>query len=120
MSQPLFDRHRATLDGALKAIATRGYWSPYPEVASGKIYGETANADARTAFEAGLNKPFDLEQPGTIAGVGKEVSPYGFALGITYPKPAIGALIAAAKAAMPAWRRAGTRRHSARTRMTPP
>ena len=107
MSHPLFDKHRATLDGALKAIATRGYWSPYPEVASGKIYGETANADARAAFEASLNKPFDLEQPGTIAGVGKEISPYGFALGITYPKPAIGALIAAAKAAMPGWRKAG-------------
>ena len=107
MAHPLFDRHRTTLDGALKAIATRGYWSPYPEVASGKIYGETANADARAAFEASLNKPFDLEQPGTIARVGKETSPYGFALGITYPKPAIGALIAAAKAAMPSWRKAG-------------
>ena len=107
MPHPLFDKHRATLDGALKAIATRGYWSPYPEVASGRIYGEMANADARAAFEASLNKPFDLEQPGTIASVGKEVSPYGFALGITYPKPAIGALITAAKAAMPGWRKAG-------------
>ena len=107
MSHPLFDKHRATLDGALKAIATRGYWSPYPEVASGKIYGETANADAKAAFEASLNKPFELDQPGTIARVGKEVSPYGFALGVTYPKPAIGALIAAAKAAMIAWRKAG-------------
>jgi len=107
MAHPLFDKHRATLDGALKAIATRGYWSPYPEVASGKIYGETANADAKAAFEVGLNQPFDLDQPGTAGRVGKETSPYGFALGITYPKPAVGALIAAARAAMPGWRKAG-------------
>lgn len=107
MGHPLFDKHRATLDGAVNAIATRGYWSPYPESASGKIYGETANADARTAFEASLNKPFEIEQPGTAGRVGSETSPYGFALGITYPKPDIGALIAAAQAAMPAWRKAG-------------
>ena len=29
MSHPLFDKHRATLDGALNAIRTRGYWSAY-------------------------------------------------------------------------------------------
>lgn len=107
MAHPLFDKHRTTLDGALQAIATRGYWTPYPEVASGKIYGETANADAKAAFEASLNKPFALEQPGTAGQVGKETSPYGFALGITYPKPDIGVLVAASKAAMPGWRRAG-------------
>jgi phenylacetic acid degradation protein paaN len=107
MPHPLFDKHRATLDGALSAIATRGYWSPYPETASGKIYGETANADAKAAFEAGLNKPFELEQPGTVGRVGQETSPYGFALGITYPKPDIGALVAAAQGAMPGWRKAG-------------
>jgi phenylacetic acid degradation protein paaN len=107
MPHPLFDKHRATLDGALNAIAARGYWSPYPEVASGKIYGETANADAKAAFEASLNKPFDLDQPGTTGRVGGETSPYGFALGITYPKPDVGALIAAAQAALPGWRKAG-------------
>ena len=36
MSHPMFDKHRATLDGALNAIATRGYWSPYPEMPSPK------------------------------------------------------------------------------------
>jgi hypothetical protein len=44
MPHPLFDRHRATLDGALAAIATRGYWSPYPEMPSPKSYGETTSA----------------------------------------------------------------------------
>jgi phenylacetic acid degradation protein paaN len=107
MSHPLFEKHRNVLDSALKAIATRGYWTPYPEVPSGKIYGETANADARAAFEAMQGRPFQLDQPGTVGQVGQEISPYGFPLGITYPKPNAGALIAAAKAAMPAWRKAG-------------
>mgnify|MGYP003616902368 CR=1 FL=1 len=52
MSHPLFEKHRATLDGAINAIATRGYWSPYPEMPSPKVYGETAAADGKAAFEA--------------------------------------------------------------------
>lgn len=104
---PLFERHRATLDGALNAIATRGFWTPYPEVPSGKIYGDAANAEARAAFEAGLNRPFSLDQPGTVGRVGQEMSPYGFPLGIAYPKPNVAALIAAASAARPGWRKAG-------------
>jgi phenylacetic acid degradation protein paaN len=105
-THPLFEAHRATLDGALDALAKRGYWSPYPEVMSGKIYGETANAEAKARFEAQMNKPFELDQPGA-GRVGAERSPYGFELGITYPKPEIDRLLAAAQAAMPAWRKAG-------------
>lgn len=106
MSHPLFETHRATLDGALEALAKRGYWSPYPEAMSGKIYGETANADARARFEAQLNKPFELDQAGA-GQVGSERSPYGFALGITYPKPDIDVVLNAARAALSAWRKAG-------------
>lgn len=106
MTSPLFKTHRPTLDGALEALAKRGYWSPYPETMSGKIYGESANAEAKTRFEAQLNQPFDLDQPGA-ARVGTERSPYGFDLGITYPKPEIEVLLGAAKAALSAWRKAG-------------
>ena len=106
MTNSLFEKHRATLDGALEAIAKRSYWSPYPEAMSGKIYGETANADARARFEAQLNKPFELGQSGK-GRVGGERSPYGFDLGITYPNTDVDALLGAAKAAMPAWRKAG-------------
>ena len=84
MTHPLFEAHRATLDGALDALAKRGYWSPYPETMSGKIYGETANAEAKARFEAQMNKPFELDQTGA-GRVGGERSPYGFDLGITYP-----------------------------------
>ena len=90
MTHPLFETHRATLDGALEALSKRGYWSPYPETMSGNIYGETANADARARFEAQLHKPFELG-PAASGRVGAERSPYGFDLGITYPKPDIDA-----------------------------
>ncbi|MBI3453393.1 MAG: phenylacetic acid degradation protein PaaN, partial [Rhodospirillales bacterium] len=104
MSHPLFDKNRAMLDGALAAIAKRDYWTPFPESPSPRVYGETANAEAKAAFEAQLNKPFELDQPGA-GRVGAEASPYGFSLGIAYPKADPDQLIAAAKAATPAWRR---------------
>ena len=43
----LLDTHRALLDGALAASAARAYWSPFPENASPKIYGETAQTDGQ-------------------------------------------------------------------------
>ena len=107
MPHPLFEKHRATLEAALHALAERGYWTPYPESPSPRNYGEHANADAKARFEAQLNRPFALDQPGAGGRVGGEVSPYGFALGVTYPKPDIDALVKAAQAALPAWRRAG-------------
>ncbi|WP_147021768.1 hypothetical protein [Microvirga aerophila] len=39
-----FDNHRDTLNQPLQAVRSRGYWSAYPEIPSGKIYGETAKA----------------------------------------------------------------------------
>lgn len=107
MSHPLFERHRATLERALVAIAERGYWSPYPESASPKVYGEGEAEKGKAAFEALQGKPFELDQPGTVGTVGGERSPYGFPLGITYPKPDLDALLAAMGAAAAGWRRAG-------------
>jgi phenylacetic acid degradation protein paaN len=107
MSHPLFERHQKVLDQAVGAVRSRTYWSAYPEIPSGKIYGETAKADAEAGFNARLNKPFDLDQPGTSGRVGAETSPYGMPLGITYPRPEIDTLVKAAKAAIPAWRDAG-------------
>ncbi len=58
-------------------------------------------------FEARLNKPFALSQPGTVGQAGKEVSPYGTELGVTYPKPDLDQLFAGVAEGMPAWRKAG-------------
>jgi len=102
----MFERHRATLDRALQAIAERGYWSPYPESASPKAYGEGSAEAGKAAFDALLNKPFPLEQPGTVGTVGGETSPYGVKLGITYPKPDLDALFAAIAKAQVGWRAA--------------
>jgi len=104
---PFFERHRATLDRALQAIAERGYWSPYPESASPKVYGEGAAEAGKAAFDALRDKPFALDQPGTIGTTGSERSPYGFPLGITYPKADLDALFAAIETARGPWRKAG-------------
>jgi phenylacetic acid degradation protein paaN len=98
----LFDNHRDTLNQALQAVRSRGYWSAYPEIPSGKIYGETAKPDGDAAFEALLGKPFEIDQP---AGglVGRETSPFGKSLGIAYPKSDPEALIKAAQEAGRAW-----------------
>ena len=107
MSNPLFERHQALLDQALRAIAERGYWSAFPESPSPKVYGEGAAEAGKAAFEALQNKPFPLTLPGAEGTVGAERSPYGFPLGITYPKIGLDALFAAIAKAEPAWRKAG-------------
>lgn len=107
MSHPLFEKHRATLDGALQAIATRGYWSPYSEMPSPKVYGETAAADGKAAFDAHLGQNFELNQPGQTGWIGGEVSPYGVALNVKYPQCDHEALLAAAQSAMQGWQAVG-------------
>jgi len=107
VSQSFFSTHQATLDGALKAIRERTCWSAYPEIPSGKVYGESAKDDGQKAFESRLNRPFNLAgHPGAAGGVGAEVSPYGTALGVKYPKADVGSLVAAADKAWQGWKRA--------------
>ncbi len=103
----LFDTHRALLDGALSALATRGFWSPFPEVASPKVYGETAQADGQAAVQALLGQDFPLAQPGETGRIATEHSPYGVDIGVRYPVCAPDALVAAAQAAEPAWQALG-------------
>lgn len=107
MTHPMLDKHRATLEGALKAIATRGYWSPYPEQASPKIYGETANEAGKQAVTSLFGQRFDLGQPGLAGWLASDRSPYGVELGVQYAVCDTEALLAAAMRAMPAWQQAG-------------
>ena len=73
-----------------------------PEIPSGKIYGETAREDGAAGFAA--LRDSRLELPGHPGGdwIGAEVSPFGGALGITYPAADAATLITAAQAAAPA------------------
>lgn len=99
----LLDTHRALLDGALAASAARAYWSPFPENASPKIYGETAQTDGQAAVQALLGQDYPLQQPGETGRIATERSPYGVEMGVRYPECSVDALIAAAQAAEPAW-----------------
>ena len=105
----LFDRHQALIDRALQAARERTYWSAFPEMPSPKIYGESAPADGKAAFESHLGQRFELDQPGQGRWLATEVSPYGLRLDVTYPSCDPQALIAAAQAAMPAWQALGAR-----------
>ena len=103
--------HRETLQRALTAIRERSYWSAYPE--NLKAYGgedapgSQSPADGKAAFDGYLGKPFPLRQSGTDGEVAGEHSPYGIDLGLTYPHADVDAMLAAATAAIPAWRSAG-------------
>lgn len=99
----LFDRHRGLLLDALKALETRAFWTPFPEVPSGKIYGESARADGDAAFSALLNSAFSLPGHPQTKEAGKEVSPWGLALGVRYPAADAATLIAASQAAATGW-----------------
>lgn len=107
MTHPLFEKHHETLTHALEAIHERDYYSAYPEVPSGKIYGETAKKDGWEAFQGRLNGAFEMDQPGKMGMVGAEKSPYGIELNIKYPQCDYHALIEAGADAMHEWRDAG-------------
>jgi len=103
--------HRETLQRALTAIRERSYWSAYPE--NLKAYGgedapgSQSPADGKAAFDGYLGKPFPLRQSGADGEVAGEHSPYGIDLGLTYPHADVDTMLAAATAAIPAWRSAG-------------
>jgi phenylacetic acid degradation protein paaN len=101
-------RHRDRLDAAVAACATRGYYSAFDESPSPRVYGETAAAEGKQAFEGLLDAPFPVITPGAEGTVATERSPYGFDLGVTYPRVTdVDALIQASRAGMKPWRDAG-------------
>jgi phenylacetic acid degradation protein paaN len=104
-----FDRHRAVLDQAVQAAATREYWSPFPESPSPRNYGETAAEEGRLAFEALRGGDFPLRIAGADRLAGGERSPFGFDLHISYPRLSPEQLVAASARALDGWRRAGPR-----------
>lgn len=103
-----FAKHKDTLETALATIESRGFWSPYPERASPKVYGETAAEDGEAAFKARLGKPFEIAgHPGNGHLETGEASPYGIEMGVSYPKLDVDTAIDAAGAGLKAWRDAG-------------
>lgn len=101
--EDLFGRHRGLLETAVKALSDRGFWSPFPEVPSGKIYGETAKDDGEASFKALLGTQFELPGHPEHKRLGSEVSPWGLDLKILYPVADAATLVAASKEAGDAW-----------------
>ena len=103
-AQALYERHAEALQAAVLACRERSYFTLFPETPD-RHRGGAAAADAgATAFRAQLGRAFELDQPGTVARLDGEVSPYtSEPLGIDYPRADVEALFDAARAAMPAW-----------------
>lgn len=100
-----FERHEELLNQALNAIETRGFWSPYSE--DMRSYDEEKVKSAKADFEALLNKPFPLASTPAKQQLSHEVSPYGFALNVSYDQPDMNELVDAMEAVIPQWRDAG-------------
>jgi phenylacetic acid degradation protein paaN len=112
MTADLLSRHRERLDRAVEACASREYYSAFDESPSPRVYGETAAAEGKEAYDAWLGQAFPLQTPGSEGSVATERSPYGIDLGVTYPRvpatdEAVDSLLGAARAGMRAWRDAG-------------
>ncbi len=109
MTTAYFDKHRERLDAAVAACASREYYSAFDESPSPRVYGESAAAEGKAAFEAWQGTTFPVDTPGSGEDVvATERSPYGFDLGVSYPHVTdVDVLLSAAQAGMKAWRDAG-------------
>ncbi|HET9693250.1 MAG TPA: hypothetical protein VFP48_02610, partial [Steroidobacteraceae bacterium] len=83
----LYDKHAESLARARRACRERGHFSLFPETPERHPGGDAARDAAARSFATLLQRPFELEQPGTVDRVGAEVSPYTCEpLGIDYPR----------------------------------
>lgn len=104
MTSKIFEKHRQTLEKAVKAIHERVFYAHYPEHPG--AYGEDAPAKGKKAYEDSLDKPFKgLLQGGFRGRIGEEASPYtGKPLGVVYPKTTLKTLVGNAQEAFDQWR----------------
>lgn len=110
----LVEKHHNTIEQAISANKKREFYAHWPEPPSGKIYGESANADGEARFKSSLNKPFEgLLQTGAVGTVGSETSPWGFTLGIEYPQVPIATLVQQASDAQTVWQSLSVRQRAA-------
>lgn len=99
----LFEKHRSTLDAATAALASRGYYTPYPE--NPKAYPEDGDAKGKAFISAVMNTNFsELLQPNPEQWVGEEVSPYlQLGIGVNYPSVSVETYINNAQSAQKEW-----------------
>jgi len=110
MPDALYEKHQDTLKKARKTIASREYWSPYPE--SPRAYGEEAPKNGEETFESRIGKRFALDQAADDWSAGGETSAYGRELGVTYPVTTVAALLDNSQAAADPWGKAPVKHRS--------
>ena len=106
----LVEKHRPTLERALKANAARAYYAHWNESPSKKVYGETAAEEGEASFSSSLRGKFArLLQSGEVGWHGEEESPFGLptgsALKIEYPTFTVEQLVTRAHNAKMQWQR---------------
>ncbi|MFI1507075.1 aldehyde dehydrogenase family protein [Streptomyces sp. NPDC020597] len=109
-----YERHRELLHSAVSALAAGECHRPFAEatVQDAADAGMRSTRTAGKVFGSLLGRPFDLVQPGEVARVRTESSPYGLGLAIAYPRCEPPELVAAAARAAAGWRAAGPRRRA--------
>jgi len=101
----LFEKHKETLQRAIKANHERTFYAHYPE--HPKEYGEEASEKGKNDYEALLNNKFEeLLQDGAKDYVGEEESPYtGEKLGVKYPRFDVQTLVERSNKGFEQWRK---------------
>ncbi len=85
--EALWQKYQPVVEKVKEALAKRSAYAHYPEIPSGKIYGEDAKSNGLNAYQKQLNNTFErlLQEYDTFVE-SDEVSPYtGEALKIRYP-----------------------------------
>ena len=103
-------RHQSILASAVRALRTRGAWSPFIESPSRKLHPEGARESGLEAYQARLGRPFSFSRPlageaSSVDVINAERSPYsGEALRVSYPRVSVEALYADVESAWETWR----------------
>ncbi|MBW7844383.1 MAG: phenylacetic acid degradation protein PaaN [Bacteroidia bacterium] len=99
----LYQKHKATIDAALVALSTRGYYTPYPE--SPKAYAEDGDLKGKAYISAVMNNNFnELLQGEAESWVGEEISPFlQLGIGVKYPNVSINTYVTKAHDAQKNW-----------------
>lgn len=108
MTQNLFEKHKAILEDAIKALGTRAYYTPYPE--SPKAYAEDSDQKAKAFISSVMNNNFDeLHQGQGENWIGGEISPFlQLGIGVKYPSYDVSTYVQNGLNAQKTWSKAST------------
>ena len=96
VSHPLFERHRATLDRAVQAIAERSYWSAYPESAESQDLRRRRGRGRQGGVRRAARQALSADAAGARSGRSAASSRRSACRSASrYPKADIDALLAA-------------------------